>query len=45
LRQFGNRQELGSKADIERDEIRVDGKLICAEETKVYVMLNKPRGM
>ncbi len=37
-------RELGSKADIERDEIRVDGKLICAEETKVYVMLNKPRG-
>jgi len=37
-------RELGSKADIERDEIRVDGKLICVEETKIYLMLNKPRG-
>jgi 23S rRNA pseudouridine2605 synthase len=37
-------REMGFKADIERDEIRVDGKLICAEETKIYLMLNKPRG-
>ncbi len=37
-------RELGFKADIGRDEIRVDGKLICAEETKIYVALNKPRG-
>jgi len=37
-------RELGVKADVERDEIRVDGKLICAEETKTYLMLNKPRG-
>lgn len=37
-------RELGSRADIGRDEIRVDGKLICAEETKIYLMLNKPRG-
>jgi 23S rRNA pseudouridine2605 synthase len=37
-------RELGLKADVERDEIRVDGKLVCAEETKTYVMLNKPRG-
>jgi 23S rRNA pseudouridine2605 synthase len=35
---------MGFKADILRDEIRVDGKLICAEETKIYLMLNKPRG-
>ena len=37
-------RELGFKADIDKDEIRVDGKLICAEETKTYLMLNKPRG-
>jgi len=37
-------RELGFKADIGKDEIRVDGKLICTEETKTYLMLNKPRG-
>lgn len=37
-------KELGSKADIDRDEIRVDGKRICAEESKITLMLNKPRG-
>jgi len=37
-------REQGCKADVERDEIRVDGKLICVEETKFYLMLNKPRG-
>ncbi|MBN1615109.1 MAG: rRNA pseudouridine synthase [Deltaproteobacteria bacterium] len=35
---------LGVKADSDKDEIRVDGKLIALEETKVYLMLNKPRG-
>ncbi|OPY87790.1 MAG: Ribosomal large subunit pseudouridine synthase B [Syntrophus sp. PtaU1.Bin208] len=37
-------RKFGAKADVDRDEIRVDGKLICAEETKTYLMLNKPRG-
>jgi len=35
----------GVKADIARDEIRVDGKLISeAAVSRVYLMLNKPRG-
>src|ERR1700687_3551587 len=35
---------LGSKADPERDHIRVDGKLIRIQETRVYLLLNKPPG-
>jgi 23S rRNA pseudouridine2605 synthase len=34
--------ELGSKADIERDHIKVDGKLIHAPKRQVYIALNKP---
>lgn len=37
-------RELGSKADPEADEIRVDGRLISTERDKIYIMLNKPRG-
>jgi len=36
--------ELGSKADIERDHIKVDGKLLQGTERHVYLLLNKPRG-
>ncbi len=36
--------ELGSKADPERDHIRVDGRLLHGPERAVYLMLNKPRG-
>ena len=36
--------ELGSKADPERDHIRVDGKLLRGPERHVYLVLNKPRG-
>src|SRR5215469_14945900 len=36
--------ELGSKADPERDHIRVNGKLLHGAERHVYVLLNKPRG-
>src|SRR5580692_12374766 len=35
--------ELGSKADIERDHIKVDGKLLRATSQHVYLALNKPR--
>jgi len=35
--------ELGSKADIERDHIKVDGKLLHATSQHVYLALNKPR--
>jgi 23S rRNA pseudouridine2605 synthase len=36
--------ELGTRADITRDHIRVDGKLIHSLEEQRYYMLNKPRG-
>jgi 23S rRNA pseudouridine2605 synthase len=34
--------ELGSKADLERDHIKVDGRLIHAPKHQVYIALNKP---
>ena len=34
--------ELGSKADLERDHIKVDGHLIRAPKHKVYIALYKP---
>lgn len=40
-------KELGTKADPERDHIKVNGKLINPQlkaRDKVYVLLNKPRG-
>src|SRR6202161_3162920 len=37
--------ELGSKADAERDHIRVDGKLLKKPQQFRYFMLNKPRGV
>ena len=36
--------ELGSKADPERDHIRVAGKLLHGPEHHVYLLLNKPKG-
>jgi len=35
---------LGSKADPDRDHIRVNGKLIRIQEKRVYLLLNKPPG-
>lgn len=35
--------ELGSKADLARDHIKVDGKLIRPPKRQVYIALNKPR--
>ena len=37
-------RELGSKADAERDDIRVDGRRIKVVAHHRYIMLNKPRG-
>jgi 23S rRNA pseudouridine2605 synthase len=39
-----NNISFGTKADIEKDEIRLDGKLIIGVEHKIYIMLNKPKG-
>lgn len=35
--------ELGTKADPERDHIKVDGKLLKRPRAEVYIALNKPR--
>ena len=35
---------LGSKADPETDHIRVNGKLLQAEQRHTYLLLNKPKG-
>lgn len=36
--------ELGTKADPERDHIRVNGKLLRGPERPVYLLMNKPKG-
>jgi 23S rRNA pseudouridine2605 synthase len=36
--------ELGSKADLERDHIKVDNKLLRAPQRHIYIALNKPKG-
>ena len=36
--------ELGTRADPAADHIRVRGKLLHGAESKLYLMLNKPRG-
>src|SRR5437667_6517813 len=36
--------ELGTKADIDRDHIRVNGKLLHGAEHHVYLLMNKPKG-
>ena len=36
---------LGMKADPSKDHIKLDGKLLTKPEPKVYLMINKPRGV
>src|SRR6201984_1984410 len=36
--------ELGTKADPEKDHIRVNGKLLHGAERHIYLLLNKPVG-
>jgi pseudouridine synthase len=36
--------ELGSKADPDTDEIRVDGRRIKTEKRRLYILMYKPRG-
>jgi 23S rRNA pseudouridine2605 synthase len=36
--------ELGTKADLEHDHIKVNGKLLSGPERQVYLLLNKPKG-
>ena len=35
--------ELGTKADLSRDHIKVDGRLVHAPKHSVYIALNKPK--
>ena len=44
--QVNNRiiRQLGTKADADRDEIRVDGRLITTEVERLYLVLYKPAG-
>ncbi len=37
-------KELGTKVEVPRDKIEVDGKPLPPVESKVYYLLNKPRG-
>src|SRR5213082_2519306 len=36
--------ELGTKADPERDHIRVNGKLLHGAARQIYLLMNKPKG-
>ncbi|MGE0405665.1 MAG: pseudouridine synthase [Candidatus Korobacteraceae bacterium] len=36
--------ELGAKADLSTDDVRVDGKRLSGPERHVYLLLNKPKG-
>jgi 23S rRNA pseudouridine2605 synthase len=36
--------EIGTKADPQRDHIRVNGKLLHGSEERIYLALNKPKG-
>jgi len=38
-------REPGTKADLERDDVRVDGVRVKAPAAAVYLVLNKPRGV
>ena len=40
----GHVAHLGDKADLDRDEVTVDGQLLRPESDRMYLMLNKPRG-
>src|SRR6202035_5841011 len=36
--------ELGSKADLERNHVKVDGRLLRAPKHHLYLAMNKPKG-
>lgn len=37
-------KELGAKADLDKDHIKVDGKLVHPAKELLYIALNKPKG-
>jgi 23S rRNA pseudouridine2605 synthase len=38
-------RELGSRADLDKDDVRVDGVRVKPPRSAVYLVLNKPRGV
>ncbi len=41
----GRRAKLGDKVDPEKDEVKIYGKLVKQVTQKIYIALNKPRGV
>ena len=41
----GRKAKLGDKVDVEVDEIKVYGKIVKPTTEKIYIMLNKPKGL
>ena len=41
----GRKAKLGDKVDSEKDEIKVYGKIVKPAEEKIYIALNKPKGV
>ena len=41
----GRKAEIGQSVDPKRDRVTVSGKPVAANDTKTYIMLNKPRGV
>lgn len=44
VRVNGRVAAIGSKVDPKRDKVTVSGKTVVAQNTKMYIMLHKPRG-
>lgn len=44
VRVNGEIAKLGDRADLEKDQVEVDGVLIRPPQVRTYLMLNKPRG-
>ncbi len=44
VRVNGRVAKIGAKVDPKRDKVTVSGKTVVANNTKVYIMLHKPRG-
>ena len=40
----GQKAHLGDRADLDRDEVLIDGQPLRPGGGRVYLMLNKPRG-
>ncbi len=41
----GHRANLGDKADLAVDDVRVDGTRLRVDDERIYIMLNKPMGI